>query len=215
MIADQLLRWVVTALFVISAAECVFAVVTGTRAWRDVVGQSLHFVMAVAMAVMAWPAGAALSTTGPMLFFALATVWFVVMTLAQSGHRLVNAYHGVMMLAMAWMYAVMSGGLTAKAPDGVDASAASGGHANMPGMAGMPGMATPDADSAAALANPPFVSGLNWMFTVGFAVATGWWLYRYFGQRKADPAQPAHRFLGVVAQAMMAAGMAIMFGVML
>lgn len=217
MIADIWLRLLVTGLFLLSAAQCVYALVTARedRAWADQTSRALHLVMAVAMLVMAWPAGMGVPNRPPLVFFLLAAAWFAVVLVVRSGHRVADGYHAVMMLAMAWMYAVMSGGLTAKAPDGVDASAASGGHANMPGMAGMPGMATPDADSAAALANPPFVSGLNWMFTVGFAVATGWWLYRYFGQRKADPAQPAHRFLGVVAQAMMAAGMAIMFGVML
>lgn len=209
MIADLLLRWVVTALFVLSAAEGVFAVATGTRIWTHVVGQLLHVAMAVAMVAMAWPAGAALPTTPPMVFFLLAALWFVVLTFAQSGHRLVNLYHGAMMLAMAWMYAVMSGGLMAQPAAGVDAAPAVGGHH------GMPGMNMLDADPTATLANPPFITGLNWLWAVGFAAATVWWLYRYFVRRKAEPSQPAHRFLGTAAQAMMAAGMSIMFAAML
>lgn len=209
MIADPLLRWVVTALFVASAVECVYAVVTGTRERTRVVGQVLHFAMAVAMAAMAWPAGMSLPTTGPMIFFLFATAWFVVMMLTESGHRGVNAYHALMMLAMAWMYAVMSGSLAARPPDGQDASPSMGGHHGMPGM-DMPA----GSDSAAALTNPPFVVALNWIWTVGFAIAALWWLYRYFVQRKAEPSQPTHRFLGSAAQVMMAVGMAVMFGVM-
>jgi hypothetical protein len=52
------------------------------------------------------------------------------------------------------------------------------------------------------------------LWTVGFAVATVWWLYRYFVERRARPAE-RRRLLGIASQAMMAAGMAVMFGVML
>jgi uncharacterized protein DUF5134 len=208
MIQDLPLRWVVTALFVLSAAECVYAIATGRRLWTHAVGHSLHFVMAVAMAVMAWPWGAALPTKGPMVFFLLATVWFGGLVLAQSGHRGINSYHASMMLAMAWMYAVMSGSLL-PAPSG-----GKGTGAHPSAMPGMPGMEMPGAP-AEGIGEPPFVTGLNWLCTVGFALAALWWLYRYFVERKAEPTQPTHRFLGTASQAMMAAGMAITFGVML
>ncbi|MBJ7341234.1 DUF5134 domain-containing protein [Mycolicibacterium sp.] len=211
MIQDLLVRWIVTALFVVSAAECIYAIATGRRVWTHVVGQSLHFVMAVAMAIMAWPRGAALPTTAPMVFFLLATVWFGALVLAQSGHRGVNAYHSAMMLAMAWMYAVMGGSLLPVPAEGASPAAHHGSSASsMPGME-MPGMSgTVESPEA-----PPFIVGLNWSCTIGFALATVWWLYRYFVARKADPTQPTHRFLGTASQVMMAAGMAIMFGVML
>ncbi len=128
MIQDLLLRWIVTALFVISAAECGFAIAADRRSLTHVVGHSLHFVMAVAMAVMAWPRGAALPTTGPMVFFLAATVWFVVVALAESGHRVSNAYHASMMLAMAWMYAVMSGSLLPTPTEGTGDGGGSGAH---------------------------------------------------------------------------------------
>lgn len=209
-ISDPILRWIVTALFVLSAAECVYAIAAGRRSPMHVVGHSLHFVMAVAMAVMAWPAGAALPTTGPVVFFLAATAWFVVVALAVSGHRLVNAYHASMMLAMAWMYAVMSGGLL---PQPGGAAGHGGGHgahhtaptASMPDTAG----------AAENIHNPPFVIGLNWFWTIGFAIAAAWWLYWFFARRRAESTAPANRFLGIACQAMMAAGMAIMFGVML
>ena len=215
MIQDLPLRWLVTALFVLSAAECSYALATGRRVWTHVIGQSLHFVMAVAMAIMAWPRGAALPTTAPMVFFLFATVWFLLLALAQSGHRGINAYHAVMMLAMAWMYAVMGGSLLAAPPEGGGEAGIPAAHhgssANsMPGM-NMPGMSGSDEGPG----QPLFITGLNWLCAVGFALATVWWLYRYFVARKAEPTQPKHRFLGTASQAMMAVGMAIMFGAML
>lgn len=210
MIQDLFLRWIVTALFVFGAAECVFAITVGHREWKPIVGNLLHLVMAVAMAVMAWPRGAELPTTGPTVFFLLATLWFVGLLLVDSTHRAANAYHALMMLAMAWMYAVMSGSLLPVPADG-----STGGH-GVSSMPGMPGMILPDTgDPAAGAAAPPFVTGLNWLCAVGFAIAAVWWLYRYFVERKGDPTQPALRFLGAASQVMMAAGMAVMFGVML
>lgn len=210
MIHDLLLRWIVTTLFVLSAAECVYAIATGRRQWTRVVGHLLHFVMALAMVVMAWPRGAALPTTGPMLYFAVAAVWFVAMALVHAGHRGINAYHAAMMLAMVWMYALMSGSLLPAPSDGTSQAGGVGGHHPMPGM---PGMEMPGA-SAKSTGSAPFITGINWLFAVGFAFAVVWWLYRYFVERKAEPSQPSHRFLGTIAQAMMAAGMAITFGAM-
>lgn len=211
MIDDLFLRWIVTALFVLSAAECVYAIATGRRVWTHIVSQLLHLVMALAMVVMAWPRGMALPTTGPMLVFAVAALWFVALTLGHAGHRGINAYHAAMMLAMVWMYAAMSGSLLPVPSDGTSQAAGSGGHHSMPGM---PGMEMPGA-AAESTGNPPFITGITWLCTVGFALAVVWWLYRYFVVRKAEPSQPSHRFLGTIAQAMMAAGMAITFGAML
>src|ERR1700747_3036493 len=111
MIQDVFLRWIVTALFVLSAAECVFAIATGRLTWTQIVSRLLHLIMSVAMVAMAWPRGAALPTTGPMVFFLLAAVWFVAVGLTGVGHLILNGYHALMMLAMAWMYAVMNGNL--------------------------------------------------------------------------------------------------------
>ncbi|ART71531.1 DUF5134 domain-containing protein [Mycobacterium dioxanotrophicus] len=208
MIGDLFLRWIVTALFVVSALECGYAIVTGHRAWTHVVGHLLHFVMAVAMAVMAWPRGAALPTTGPMVFFAAATVWFVAITVATARHRAVAGYHAFMMLAMAWMYAVMNGRLLPGQP--------MSGHHDAPASAmamDMPGM---DMSAAAGASSGPgypgWIDAVDWLCTVVFAAAAVWWLYRYFAARQADPAHPQ---FGTACQAMMAAGMAVMFGVML
>ncbi len=146
---------------------------------------------------MAWPWGAALPTIEPMVFFLLATGWFAVRTVATVEHRGVNAYHAAMMAAMAWMYAVMSGTLVPQPVDGVSTGAGHGGHH---GGHSMPGMGASD------ISAPPFIDGLNWLCTAGFAVATVWWLYLYF---------TTSRFFGTACQAMMSAGMSIMFAVML
>jgi hypothetical protein len=180
----------------------------GTR----VVGILLHFIMSVAMVVMAWPWGATLPTTGPLVFFLLAAVWFVAAGVTDAGHRVVNGYHALMMAAMSWMYAVMNGDL-------------------LPGRGGTAhGM--PDTRACRAwtcrvwtwpvptLRRRAAVTRRGWAqstgsFTIGFAIAALWWVYRYFALRKAEPTEPWHRFLGAARQALMAAGMAIMFAVLL
>lgn len=220
------LRWLVTILFALGAAECVYALAVGNRRPATIVSQLLHVVMAVAMAVMAWPSGAALPTVAPMVFFLLATGWFVALTLSPicAGHRLAGAYHALMMLAMAWMYAVMNGRLLPgqashaghQARDGSPAGAS--GHAGHAGM-NMPGMDMTGAEGSAAHGSgggyPVYITILNWACTVGFAVAAVYWLFRYLAARMdrepADAGQP----LGFLCQSFMAAGMAIMFGVML
>ncbi len=186
MIHDVALRWVVTVLFGLCGAAFVVAIARGRR-WITGVGQALHVVMAVAMAVMAWPGGAKLPTTGPMVFFLVAAAWFAALALAPvgAGHRVINAYHGVMMLAMAWMYAVMAK------------------------MSKMPGMAMPGMGRAG------WLTAVNSAITVGFALATVVWIYRYFTARQRDSMECADQRPSIVGQTMMAAGMAIMFGVML
>src|SRR5258705_9589734 len=112
MINDLLLRWVVTALSALSGVESALAIVTDRRAWTLVVRDGLRLVMAIAMAVMAWPVGTRLAETGPAVFFLLAAVWFAtaaVVTGRTIAQRSVWGYHAVTMVAMAWMLAVMNG----------------------------------------------------------------------------------------------------------
>lgn len=211
MIGDPLLRWVVTALFVVTAVMFAAASAEHRRSATYLVSGALHIVMAAAMVVMAWPQGATLPTTPPMLFFLLAALWYVLVTFTHAGHRVANAYHAAMMLAMAWMYAVMSGDLQPAPAGGTGGGGGHGGHHHG-------GHAMPAGDMAGAPASeltPPFVTGLNWLCTVGFAIAAAVWLYVYIVGRRAEPASPTVRFLGVAGQVTMATGMAIMFGVML
>lgn len=227
MIADLTLRWLVTILFALSALEIVYAMFTRRHRWVDIVGNSLHLVMAVAMGVMAWPRGAELPTTGPMVFFLLAAVWFAVIAATPIGarHRVADGYHGLMMLAMAWMYAVMNGrvlpGQSAGSGDG-SAHGHHSGHAGMPvpgadmpgsGMAGTDTSGMPGMDMSAGY--PAWIDVIDWIWTLGFAAAALFWIYRAFLSRRASTDELSHGRLGALSQAMMAAGMAIMFGVML
>ncbi len=202
MIQDPVLRWIVTVLFVLTAAQILYAIAVGHLKWPHVVGHLLHFTMSVAMAVMAWPRGAALTTTGhavgPMVFFVIAAVWFVAVTIAGAGPRIVNGYSAVMMVAMAWMYALM-GGMTGSSMGGI------GGMDDMGGMAGM----GPSAHGG----HPAWVGAVNWLWTVVFAAAALCWISRYVSLRKAGPPASEHRSLDAGWQAMMATGMATMFGI--
>ena len=219
MIQDVTLRWVVTLLFVFSAGVYVQAIVANRQSGAEVIGNSLHAIMAVAMAVMAWPRGAALPTTAPMVFFALAALWFTVVAARAAAHRGANVYHALMMLAMSWMYAAM-GGLpllraaqpaTMPAMDRAPASTGHGGHGGHGGHAGHSGHGGGGGHSDM----PAWVGTLNWICAVGFAAAFVYWLYRFVVARVGGPALPVQRHVGILGQAAMAAGMAIMFAVML
>jgi hypothetical protein len=207
-INDLLLRWVATGLFVLSAAVWGFAVVTQHRAWTSAISNGLHFVMAIAMAVMVWPWGAHVPTTGPALFFLVATAWFVTMIVVSArtmAQRAVCGYHALMMLAMVWMYADTkhhhfpnhSGSHHPTSPD-----------TPMPGM-DVAATGTPTSESH------EWVSAFNWFWFVGFAVATIFWAYRFTRERRYGAADDWHGRMGSGAQAMTAAGMAIAFGAIL
>ena len=198
MIHDILLRWVVTGLFALTAVEFGVAVVTKPRPWTSAVNHALHFVMAVAMVVMAWPRSAQLPTTGPALFFLLAAVSFAAMAIFAihtTSRRELYAYHGLMMLATAWMYAIMDSDLL---PDQSSAQP----EMSMPGMK-MSAMKMPASNSAT------WSSAVGWVGAVGFAVAAVFWTCRYVLDRRRKTAP--RRSLGDLGQAMMAAGMAIFF----
>lgn len=219
MIEDLALRWTVTVLFVITAVECTVAAYGVRRNWTSAVGNAIHVLMAVAMTVMAWPEGAELPTTPPMVFFLLAAVWFLVMFAVGAGRRLGNLYHVAMMLAMAWMYAWMNGALFSEqasdtAPHDMPRH---GSHLpgldhqgmNLPhrddGMDVMTGMSDPSA------AYPAWIEAVNWLCAIGFAIATAYWFYRYLTHR-ADSTTDVVSRLGLLCQAMMAGGVATVFG---
>ncbi|RFZ07656.1 hypothetical protein VIMS_04283 [Mycobacterium marinum] len=199
MIHNLLLRWVVTGLFVLAAVECGLPILTRRRPWTMVVSHSLHFVMAVAMAVMAWPWSTRLPTTGPAVFFLLATLWFATMAMigvSTRAARVLNGYHGLMMAAMAWMYASMNGQLL------------TAGSSTQPDMS-MPGMDTVAMNMPATSGSPTWVSTLNLLAAITFAAAAVFWTCRYVIELRHAPAR--FRSLGNLGQAMMAAGMAILF----
>ncbi|CRZ13411.1 DUF5134 domain-containing protein [Mycolicibacterium neworleansense] len=212
MIADLALRWAVTVLFAFSALECTFALMGSRGRPGTAVSQLLHLAMAIAMMVMAWPRGAELPTLGPMYFFLGAAAWFLA-GLLRSGTtqgRVADGYHAAMMLAMAWMYAVMNGNVLGHQAE----TAAAGSHgAHAMHMTGHHGGGAAMAMEQVSV-QPPWIPAINWLLTIGFVIAATLWLYRYFAARHGAETPPFSHF-GTLCRAMMAAGMAIMFGVML
>ncbi len=185
-------------MFVLSAAECGLTIVIQRRRWTFVISHGLHFVMAIAMAVMAWPWSARLPTTEPAVFFLLAAVWFVTMAVVAARTPALWAlygYHSLMMLATAWMYAIMNSHLLPVSMPGMDMAAM-----NMPASSG----------------SPAWFGAVNWFGTVGSAVAAVFWTWRFFIERQHAAAQSRSlgnlgQSLGNLGQAMMAAGMTILF----
>jgi hypothetical protein len=223
MIHDLALRWVVTLVFVFSAGVCISAIAKNRHCTANLISHGLHAVMAVAMAVMAWPRGAELPTRAPMIFFLAAAVWFAAVAVRAGGHRIANTYHALMMLAMAWMYAAM-GGLPLQPQQGPMSATMSGmdmagtgtddaaGHT---GHAGHAGHASPSAAMPSATEPASWIGTLNWMCTLAFAAATVFWLYRFVAERVQASNDESRSSVGILCQLAMAAGMTIMFGVML
>ena len=204
MIGDLALRWVVTGLFVLTAAECVLALVIKRRPWTWVVSHGLHFVMAVAMVVMAWPWGARVPSTGPAVFFLLAAITFVAMAVVvarTTGLRVRYGYHASMMLATGWMFAIMDARLF---PVGSGARGAA-----QPDMSAMAGMDMAGPNMPASSGSPMWFSAVSWLGAVGFAVAAAFWTYWYFVKRRHEPSRFSS--LGNLSQAGMASGMTILF----
>lgn len=211
MIQDLALRWIVTLSFLFSAGVCVRAIAVNRHSGANTVSHSLHAIMAVAMAVMAWPRGAELPTRAPMIFFLAAALWFAVITARSADHRPANVYHTFMMLAMAWMYAAM-GGLPVRRNGQPEPDAMAGmasGHASHAGHAGH------TAAGSVTTAGVSVYEVLNWLCTIAFCVAAVFWLYRFITDRLQPSDRSLHHSVGILCQLAMAAGMAVMFGVML
>jgi Domain of unknown function (DUF5134) len=209
MIHHLWLRWLVTGLSVLSAAEWVNVIVTRRRAWTFVVSYALHLVMAIAMAVMAWPWSAHLPTTGPAVFFLFATLWFVTVTIVWArtvARRALRSYHALMMLAMAWMYAVLNGHILP----------GQSGEAGAPSMS-MPGMDMGPTDTTvtASSRSPGWITAVNWFWFVGFVVAAAVWAYIAVATRRKPANNRRRRLLYGAGQTVMATAMAITFGSML
>ncbi|MFT4128406.1 MAG: DUF5134 domain-containing protein [Gordonia sp. (in: high G+C Gram-positive bacteria)] len=229
MIDDEALRWALTVLFTLSAAECVYTIARHRGAWRGTVSHLLQLAMAVAMAVMAWPFSMTWPTLGPMVFFLVAAAWFgaaVVRPEPPAAHHCGSATHTregrviaassvAMMGAMAWMYAVMNGGVLPGHGSVVAAPTAAGpvpvllAHDHGHHGGDLPGMDMTHA------AQPGYVAAVNWLLAIGFAAMAAVWLYRYFDRRHAVRGTGGVLpFVGDLCQVFMAAGMATMFAVM-
>ncbi|WP_101953455.1 DUF5134 domain-containing protein [Mycobacterium intracellulare] len=199
MIHDLMLRWVLTGLFALTAAECVVPIVIQRQRWTVVVSHGLHFAMAVAMAAMAWPWSTHLPATGSVVFFLSATLWYVAMAAIAArtpAGRTLNGYHGMMMLATAWMYAAMGGPL-------LPARSSTAPVTSMPDM-DMAGTTMP-----ASSGSPAWFGAVNWLGTATFAIAAIFWTCRYVIELHHGTARL--KSLGNLGQAMMATGMTILF----
>lgn len=146
-----------------------------------------------------------------MVFFLLAAIWFVALAVAGAsgvGERLTNGYHTVMMTAMVWMFAVIHSGPSA----GSDHPHHHDVHAS--GMHTSSGIDASSMELSPNPNEPAWIAAINWIATLGFAIAAVYWRYRVFVERRTSPV--SHDALlartGPLGQACMAAGMAIMFG---
>ncbi|MDD4867949.1 MAG: DUF5134 domain-containing protein [Mycobacterium sp.] len=203
MIHELALRWVTTGLFLFSAAETALTIAVRPRPWARVAGHLLHFVMAVAMAAMAWPWGAQLPPTGPAVFFVLAAVWLATVAAVMAhttAARLLDGYHALTMLATAWMYAIMSDHLL---PLGSSI------HNRAQPGAPMPGMEVAAMRMPVTSGSPMWFGALNWLGMAAFAIASVFWTRKYLRERQHDAA--LSRSLANLGQAAMAAGMTILF----
>ncbi|NUS43878.1 MAG: DUF5134 domain-containing protein [Mycobacteriaceae bacterium] len=214
MITEIVLRWVVTAMFAVSAAHCVAAL--RQPGGLDRVGHCLHLLMCLAMIAMAWPFSMSWPTIPPMVLFVVAAAWFAVAAVTRGGRRPTHAYHAVMMAAMAFMYAAMTEDLIPGSGSVMAGMDAGGGMAgmDMPGM-DMGGTQMSSAPAAAAGVDWTRVGATAWVAV--FAAAAVLWLYRYFAHRAAAPGAGHHDHAAHlrVCEATMAAGMAVMFAAML
>lgn len=209
MISDLPLRWLVTGLSLLSGAG--FLLVIDRRSVISVLSHGSHVVMAIAMAVMAWPQGIQLPTTLPEGFFVVAGLWFVgtaVLVARRLLQRVVCGYGAATMFAMSWMYAVMNGRLR---PGHVTV-----GHQHHHHVA--PDMDTTAMDVHTADAWPSWIDAGNWVWTAVFVLAAigwGYWFLAQRGGRRRPRVRVWRLSLGSAVQAMMAAAMAIMFATML
>jgi hypothetical protein len=63
---------VITAVFCVGVVQCLYVLAAQQGSWRCGISTLLHFVMSVAMIVMAWSAGTQLPTNEAAMFFGIA-----------------------------------------------------------------------------------------------------------------------------------------------
>jgi hypothetical protein len=214
MIGDLALRWIATTLFGVGIARYVYILVAQHGRWTRAINHMLHLTMSAAMILMAWRVGMDLPTVGPMIFFLLAGVWFVRVAgrvPSATGYRLTNYYYATMMAAMAWMYAVMSGTLPGQI-----------GHSSDHALSGsldmnMSGIEMPATEMSQAAPGPGWITSINWIATLGFAVVALYCSCRYFAERRTNPVPYAAQLARMepLFQAFTAAGTSLMFSALL
>lgn len=208
---DNALRWMVTTLFGVGFARYGYLLVAQHRCRTSAVSHLLHLAMSVAMILTAWGLGTKPPTITAMICFLVAGAWFVRLAHRApraSGDRLTNYYdHAVMMAAMAWMYASMKGSLPGQ-------SGHSTGHAlTTPSITDGLSMPTSAHDMSRPEPEPGWVTAVNWITTLGFAVVAFSSAYRLMAQRRTNPIPPIAQLnrAQMLTQAFTAAGTALMF----
>jgi uncharacterized protein DUF5134 len=194
------LRWIFTLAFAAAGAFCLYRCVRhGTAAHR--VCDALHALMCAAMVAMAWPAAMNVARVPQILFFAVAALWFAGMIVAGRGGsgRLSLGHHALMMAGMAWMVLVMP-----LAMSGTASTPASGDH--HAGMT-MGGTTTMIGDA------PAHVTIVAAVLAVVFLVAGTAWMARAIDAGRGDRTIRLGT-AGLVANAVMSLGMALMAAVL-
>jgi len=166
------------------------------------------------MILMVWGIGTSPATIAAMIGFLAAGAWFAGIAAGASwggGERLTNCYHAVMMATMAWMYASTNGSLAGR-------TGHSTGHAmTTPSVTDMQGMQTTAHEMSPPGARPGWVTTVDWIAIVGFAILAIYWAFRSMTQRRTDAMPPIPRLASVqlLTQAFTAAGTAFMLADML
>ncbi|MBV8788282.1 MAG: DUF5134 domain-containing protein [Mycobacterium sp.] len=214
---DVALRWIVSALLGAGIATYVYVLVRHAR-WTNTVGHVLHLTMLAAMILMAWHIDLGVPPMGPIIFFLFAGIWFVHVACTASStapDRLHNYYSAAMMAAMAWMYAGMNDSLPGQVNHSLDSASRISRPINISGMdMNMTGMEMSRNEMPQTLSAPGWVTSVNWIATLGFAIMALYWPCRYFAERRRSPITYASAPSGLapVYQACGAAGTALMFG---
>ena len=162
------------------------------------------------MAGLAGAGGRDRPSRAPLVFFLCAEVWCVAVAVRSGEGGAASAYHALMRLAMSWMCAAMGGlplrrataAASTDVPGGMPSGAGHGAHAGHGGHSGHGG----------ASSSLDWAGMLNWACAVGFAAAAAYWVFRAAATRRRSDASP---YPGALSQVALAAGMAIMFAVML
>ncbi len=112
-----------------------------------------------------------------------------------------RGYHALKMVAMAWMYAAMGGHLTPE-------------HPSMPSMPDMAGTDMAEMEAPPADASQGWITTVNWVWAAVFVLAAFVWGYRFMTLRRRRGTRVWRSRMVNAVQAMTAAGMAIMFAVL-
>lgn len=121
MITIPFWQWVFTAAFAAIAVYLGYRLVVDRRRPVQMVGDVFHILMALVMLAMTWPWWRVLPWTPQLIIFAVSTLWFLGVAVAQWSGRFkpeqVGCHpgwhqfvHAVMMGSMTWMVAVMPPG---------------------------------------------------------------------------------------------------------